>query len=270
MRARWLGWAGVEIEAAGETLVLDVLSDPAATFAAFGEQARDIPLPTVVEPGAKRSAVAGLVTHLHRDHADAGALSAALAPGAPLLGPPAAGGDRLENLGIAQAGAELSEAGLEVEAMEPWATREVGPFRLVALPAVDGSGDPQVSWLVEAEAQRVLHLGDTAFHGYWWRMAQRHGPFDLVFAPINGAVIDFPHRQPASPLPAVMSPEQAAIAAGALGARSAAAMHYDGYDLPPHYRPVRDARKRFEEAAGGQSYGVLPLEPGSSIDVAAH
>ncbi len=268
MRARWLGWAGAEIEAAGETLVLDVLGDPAATFAAFGEQARDVPLPTVVEPDARRSAIAGLVTHLHRDHADAGALSASLAPGAPVLGPPAAGGDRFENLGIAQAGAELSEAGLDVEAMEPWATRDVGPFRLVALPAVDGSGDPQVSWLVEAEGGRVLHLGDTAFHGHWWRLAQRHGPFDLVFVPINGALIDFPHRQPASPLPAVMDPEQAAVAAHSLGAGSAVAIHYDGYEMAPHYRPVRDARRRFEEAAGGQGFEVLPLEPGSSVEVA--
>ena len=30
MRVRWLGWAGVEIEAAGEVLVIDPLSDPAA------------------------------------------------------------------------------------------------------------------------------------------------------------------------------------------------------------------------------------------------
>ena len=45
---------------------------------------------------------------------------------------------------------------------------------------------------------------DTTFHGYWWRMARRHGPFDVVFAPINGAVVNFPHLQPPSPLAATM------------------------------------------------------------------
>src|SRR5438552_2075193 len=83
---------------------------------------------------------------------------------------------------------------------------------------IDGLGDPQVSWLVEAEGQRALHLGDMIFHGYWWRMARRHGPFDVVLTPINGAVIDFPHLQPPSPLAAALEPEQAALAGDLLQA----------------------------------------------------
>ena len=30
----------------------------------------------------------------------------------------------------------------------------------------------------------TLHLGDTMFHGYWWRMALWHGPFDVVLVPV--------------------------------------------------------------------------------------
>ena len=109
---------------------------------------------------------------------------------------------------------------------------------LTALPAVDGLGDPQVAWLVEADGLRVLHLGDTVFHGYWWRMAKRHGPFDVVFAPINGAVVDFPHLQPPSSMPAAMEPEQAALAGDLLGAGTVVPMHYDGYEIDPWYLPV--------------------------------
>ena len=43
MRIRWLGWAGVEIEAQGERVVVDPLRDPAAVFAWLGERARAIP-----------------------------------------------------------------------------------------------------------------------------------------------------------------------------------------------------------------------------------
>src|SRR3954454_22898332 len=227
MRLTWLGWAGVELEAEGATVVVDPLEDAGAVFAPLGERSAGTPLPAVVAPSAGR-AVAGLVTHLHRDHADARALAAALAPGAPVLEPPAGGGDDLENLALAQAEAELTAAGLERRRLAPWDSTTAGPFTLTALPAADGVGDPQVAWLVEAGGVRVLHLGDTIYHGAWWRMARRHGPFDAFLVPVNGAIVSFPHRQPSSPLAGTLDPEQATLAAEILGARMAIPIHAEG------------------------------------------
>ncbi|HEX8067628.1 MAG TPA: hypothetical protein VF520_14005, partial [Thermoleophilaceae bacterium] len=102
--------------------------------------------------------------------------------------------------------------------------------------------------------------------GYWWRMARRHGPFDLVFAPINGAAVNFPHLQPPSPLPAAMTPEQAALACELLGARVVVPIHYGGYAIEPWYRPVDDALDRFEAATADRPYEVRVLEPGESVD----
>ncbi|MDX6605952.1 MAG: hypothetical protein QOD14_492 [Solirubrobacterales bacterium] len=269
MRVRWLGWAGVEIEAEGVVVVVDPLADAGATFAALGEAAHGDRLPTVVAPDARGAAVAGLVSHLHRDHADAGALAAALSADASVYEPVWPGGEDVENLGLAQANSELDRAGVGRRAVEVWERVEVGPFALTALPAVDGLGDPQVSWLIEADGRRVLHLGDTVFHGYWWRMARRHGPFDVVFAPINGAVVDFPHLQPPSPLAAAMEPEQAAVAGEALGAGTLVPMHFDGFEIEPWYRPIPDAAARFEAAAAGRSYESRVLEPGERFEVAA-
>jgi L-ascorbate metabolism protein UlaG (beta-lactamase superfamily) len=261
MHVRWLGWAGVELEHEGEMVVIDPLADPAGTFAAFGDAARDVELPSVT-PAAAGRAVAGLVSHLHRDHADAGALAAAIAPGAAVHHPtPTEEG----NLALAQADYELGEAKLARRGVAAWASVTVGPFTCIALPAVDGLGDPQVSWLVEAGGSRVLHLGDTVFHGGWWQMARRAGPFDVVFAPVNGAVIDFPHQQPASPLPAAMEPEQAALAGELLGAGTVVPMHYGGFAFEPHYRPIPDARERFERAAHGRPYRAAPLAPGEAL-----
>jgi L-ascorbate metabolism protein UlaG (beta-lactamase superfamily) len=269
MRVRWLGWAGVELEAEGETLVIDPLADPGATYAALGEDAlRRVERPAVVAPESSRSAVAGLVSHLHRDHTDAGALAEALTPDAPVYEPPWPGGEDAENLALAQANVELERAGLERRPLSVWEREEAGPFAVTALPAVDGLGDPQVSWLVEAEGRRVLHLGDTIFHGYWWRMARRHGPFDLVLAPINGPAVEFPHLQPPSPLAAAMEPEQAAIAAELLRAGTVIPIHYDGLGLDPWYRPVADPVARFEAAAGGSPYDYRVLRPGESLEPA--
>jgi L-ascorbate metabolism protein UlaG (beta-lactamase superfamily) len=268
MKVRWLGWAGVELEADGGAIVIDPLADPGATFAALGDDAR-VELPRLVEPRSEGSAVAGLVSHLHRDHADAAALARALAAGAAVHEPVWPGGADVENLGLAQANAEIERTGLPRREVEPWRRVEVGPFALTALPAVDGLGDPQLSWLVEAGGRRALHLGDTVFHGYWWRMARRHGPFDVVFAPINGPAVDFPHLQPASPLAAAMEPEQAALAAELLGAATVVPMHYDGFAAEPWYRPVPDAAARFAAAAAGRPYETRVLQPGEGFELGA-
>jgi L-ascorbate metabolism protein UlaG (beta-lactamase superfamily) len=269
MRIRWLGWAGVEIEAGDAVVVIDPLIDPGATFAALGERAGEAKLPTVASPQAEGGAVAGLVTHLHRDHADALALARALDPDAAVYEPRWPGGDDSENLALAQASSELDRAGLKRLAVTEWERVEVGRFALTALPAVDGLGDPQVSWLVEADGQRVLHLGDTVFHGYWWRIARRHGPFDAIFLPINGPAVDFPHLQPPSPFAAAMEPEQAALAGEFLGARTVVPMHYDGFAVDPWYRPTADARERFAAVAGGREYKARLLEPGESFELLA-
>ncbi len=269
MRVRWLGWAGVEIEAGGAAVVIDPLADPGATFAALGERGKEVELPRIVEPESRGTAVAGLVSHLHRDHTDAGALAAALADDAAVHEPVWPGGEDFENLALAQANAELKQAGLRREPAEIWQSFEVGPFALTALPAVDGLGDPQVSWVVKAEGQRVLHLGDTIFHGYWWRMAQRHGPFDLVLAPINGAVVNFPHLQPPSPFAAAMEPEQAAAAAESLGAGTLIPMHYGGFEIDPFYLPGADPLERFEAATGDRPYAARVIDPGERLEPAA-
>ncbi len=266
MRLTWLGWAGVELESGDATLVIDPLGDPAAVFAAFGDRVAGAPLPQVVDASAGR-AVAGLVTHLHRDHTDAPALDRALAPGAPIFEPAAGGGGELENLALLQAEAELAATGRERRQFEPWESTTVGPFTVTALPAVDGFGDPQVAWLVEADGVRVLHLGDTLFHGSWWRMARRHGPFDVVLLPVNGTVARFPHRRPASPLPAVLTPEQAAVAAEVLGARLAIPMHSEGYEIDGIYAPVANPSARFKAEAEGRGVARQVLMVGESIDV---
>ncbi len=265
MRCRSLGWAGVEIEHDGATLVIDALANPAATYAAAGKAAADVAFPKIVSPQAQGAAIAGLVTHLHRDHADAAALSAALDPEADVLLPNKGGGG--SDAGIRQASRELRTACLRLREVSPWESVVVGPFTLTALPAADGTGDPQVSWAVAAGDQRVVHCGDTLFHGWWWQVAEVAGPFDAAFVPINGAIVDFPWRRPPSPLPAVMTPEQAVHAARALGARTAVPIHYGAYDFDPYYRSIPDALARFEDLARATATTIAPLKPDETLEL---
>ncbi|MBV9606941.1 MAG: MBL fold metallo-hydrolase [Solirubrobacterales bacterium] len=237
----------MEIEAQGERVVVDALQDAAAVFAWVGERASALALPEVVS--ARPGAIAGLLTHLHRDHADAAALGAALDASAIVYEPVDYGGERRERLAVGTADRELTAAGLARQPTPVWTSTSAGAFTLTAVPAVDGIGDPQVSWLLEADGKRVLHLGDTIWHGWWWRIRERFGPPDVVLAPINGPRLMFPHRQPASSLPGAMEPEQAALAAELLLAERLVPMHYGAYHLPGLYEPVGDPLERLAAAS---------------------
>ena len=72
---------------------------------------------------------------------------------------------------------------------------------MTALFASDGFGSPQVSWLIEADGERVIHGGDTLWHGAWWDVALAHGPIDIACLPANGAAVSFPQWQPAASVP---------------------------------------------------------------------
>lgn len=259
MKIRRLGWAGVELESAGHTAVID-------PFEEFGPMTQFVGEPKTELPPARRGAALALVTHLHGDHADAVALERTLDPeDGVLLRPAPAAGEVMEVAGTMVAERALAEARLpDVRVVEPWQTTSVGPFTATAVPAADGFGDPQVSWVVEAEGVRLFHGGDTTFHGSWWLIAMRHGPIDAAFLPCNGPVCDFPHRQPPSPLPAAMDPAQAAVAAALLQARLAVPIHYGTIDAPPAYAPVADAPGDFERVA---TTPVRVMEIGEEIEL---
>lgn len=248
MKLRHLGWAGVEIEHDGHTLLIDYLQDAFAL----------IPGAEMVSASSPGATTAALVTHLHPDHADPVAIAAALAPGAPVYRPEPNPGTWDDQSMTAQAEAQFRETGLRPEIVPPWEERRVGPFRLLAVPSVDGFGDPQRGWGVEAGGKRILHAGDTLFHGYWWAITRAGGPIDVAFLPINGPVVQIPPVQPPNLLPAVMLPEEAAVAAHLLRARVCVPIHY-GLHRPPEYVETPQAPERFAEKAN--ELGIISLLP---------
>jgi L-ascorbate metabolism protein UlaG (beta-lactamase superfamily) len=256
MEVRRLAWAGLEISAGGQRLVIDLVEDFSRLH---GGVTPDGQVPPPPEPGSVQVA---LLTHLHRDHADPTAIARALQSGAPVLRPERASGRESETALVRQTESEVEESDLATRVVGGWETVEIGPFEIAALPAVDGFGDPQVSWSVAADGCRVLHAGDTLFHGWWWLIAERHGPFDMVFLPAGGAVVDLPTRQPPSPLPAGMDPDQAAVAAKLLRARQVVPIHYGPLHEAPNYVQVDDPPGRLCAAARDAGVEARVLAPG--------
>ena len=270
MRVRWLGWAGVEIEADGAALVIDPLADPGATFAALGEEAlRRVKLPAVVPPEA-RDAVAGLVTHLHRDHTDAARARRCTRPrrrrSRARLARRGGRRERRPRPGErrARAGGPPPTTGSR-SGSEPRRVPSRSP-RCRRWMASATRRSPGWSRRTGSASSTSGTRSSTATGGEW---PAATGPSTWCSRRSTAPVSNFPHLQPPSPLAATLEPEQAALTGELLAARTLIPIHYDGYAIDPWYRPVDDPGPRFEAATAERPYEARMLEPGESFEPAA-
>nr|WP_298125182.1 MBL fold metallo-hydrolase [uncultured Pseudoxanthomonas sp.] len=241
LRVQRLAWAGIRLQLPQATLFIDPLVNPDAWGTALGD--RLVP----VDDSVGETSV--LITHTHSDHFDARAVADALGRGGMLAY--SAGTQPLPM----PAGARARPSAL-------WEPQLLGDFTATPVPASDGYGDTQVSWVVAAGGRRIFHGGDTLWHGHWWRIGRQFGPFDAVFLPINGA--RFGWRQPVSGQPGVLTPEQAVAAATIMGARTLVPIHY-GVTGMKEYAEADDALDRLRAAARDRSVDVQPVAPGDWV-----
>lgn len=237
-----LAWAGIRLQLPQATLFIDPLINPDE----WGAALKDPLIP--VDDAVGDTYV--LITHTHGDHFDAKAAAAALAKGGVLVHP-------------AGTNPQPISRGARARPSAPWEPQLLGDFTATAVPASDGYGDPQSSWVVSAAGRRIFHGGDTLWHGHWWRIGRQFGPFDAAFLPINGA--RFGWRQPVSGQPGVLTPEQAVAAATILGARTLVPIHY-GVSGIAEYEEVQDPVGRLRAAVGRKSIRVQSLQPGEWLD----
>lgn len=238
LRVQRLAWAGVRLQHGTDTMFIDPLVDPGAWGSALADRLIRVD-DAVGDPSV-------LITHAHSDHFDAMAVAQALGKGGTLAH--AAG---IHPLPV--------PAAARTRPSPMWEPQLIGGFTATPVPASDGYGDPQVSWVVSAGGRRIFHGGDTLWHGHWWRIGRQFGPFDAAFLPVNGA--RFGWRKPVSGQPGVLTPEQAVAAATILGARTLVPIHY-GISGMDDYVEVEDAIGRLRHALRGQAIDLQLLAPG--------
>ena len=243
LRIQRLAWAGIRLQLPEATLFIDPLINPDTWGPALADR--------LIPVGDAVGDTFVLITHAHPDHFDSKAAAQALSKGGALVHP--AGTNPLP---IPQ-GARARPATL-------WEPQLLADFTATAVPASDGYGDPQVSWVISAGGRRIFHGGDTLWHGAWWRIGRQFGPFDAVFLPVNGA--QFGWRKPISGQPGVLTPEQAVAAATILGARRLIPIHYGVSRIADEYVEVEDPIGRLRKAAEDKPLSIQPLTPGAWMD----
>ncbi|WP_199616984.1 MBL fold metallo-hydrolase [Paenibacillus alkalitolerans] len=229
MKLQRLPWAGIRILAGDTAIVIDPITRIPEKFG--GSREPMYPLDSF----GKADAV--LITHLHDDHFDPEAIIAAYGASVPVYVP-------------AEVADAARAAGLEkVTGAAVGSSFELGDgITVTATFSVDGIGDIQVAWIIEGAGRKVIHCGDTLWHGYWWKIAKRYGPFDAAFLPVNGAVLELPGMASSSQ-PICLTPEQAISAAAILEAGTLVPIHYGALHYPPIYNETPDIGPRLAAAA---------------------
>jgi L-ascorbate metabolism protein UlaG (beta-lactamase superfamily) len=242
LRAQRLSWAGLRLEAPGLSLFVDAWTNVAA-FDGDWKQ----PIVPLEASSSRRFA---LVSHVHNDHFDPDALRALL-------------GER-GSVVCHEASAEaVLSRGLRARPARLWEPMLLDDAWVTAVPAVDGLGAPQVSWVIAAGGRRILHGGDTLWHGAFWQI-QKLGPFDAAFLPINAARLDSP--KPPSGQPISLGPEQAVAASVVAGARVLVPIHY-GVTGSREYVEVDDATAKAVAEGRRRGLAVQVVAPGGWVEL---
>jgi len=234
-----LSWAGLKLVLGNVTLLID----PIATD--IWEGKNGVMVPFNVETRSRYV----LVTHLHTDHYDKKAIKDLLA-------------ERGRLVVVRGDADDAAWQGIPVRSVDLYEPVSLGGFTAIAVPAVDGFGDTQVSWIVIGGGRRIIHCGDTVWHGKWWRYAQAYGPFDVAFLPING--VRGYWLDPPSEIPATMTPAQAVAAAVVLDAGFVTPIHY-GFNDPGMYEEYPNAEKVFLETARQRNVITQIVAPGAKV-----
>ena len=243
LRLRRLAWAGVEVRLGDTRLLIDPLEHAEPLAPVLGKPRR--PLPPVDTPAGTHA----LVTHLHPDHFDPTVLTRLAAPGTVGCHTPIA--------------PTLTEAGLAPIPQDLEQPRTIGPLTVTPVTSLDWRGDDQVAWVVAGAGRRIIHCGDTMWHGSWWRIARDHGPFDVAFVPVNGVIARFDGFD--ATVPVTMTPEQGVEAAFALGAATACPIHHSLFHNPPVYVEQPDIEARFRRAAQARGITAALVDTGESV-----
>ena len=234
-----LTWAGVKLTSGDTTVFIDAVGrDLWNGNAPEG-------LAPVTSDTSRRYA---LITHTHNDHFDVDTLKEIL-------------GDRGYVICHESIAAYVASRGLKVIPAKTYHPVERGGFYFTAVPADDGLGNHQVSWVVSVGGKRIFHGGDTLWHGQLETIGAQFGPIDVAFLPINGARIA---RNTMPETPAVMTPLQAVDAAKFLGAKLLTPIHF-GFHAENDYVEVDAPLATLKSIAKRRDQKVKHLKPGETL-----
>lgn len=248
MKITRLSWAGLMVQSASTTLYIDPLQNVESMATIIGPPR----FPIFPIPMKKDHINHALITHVHPDHFDIELLAPLLSSKGEMWAPEPVCSIALEK-------------GLKANPAKLYEPITIGDLKITPVPAVDWVGDEQVSYVISDGKYSIFHGGDTNWHGYWWKIAKRFGPFNLVFLPVNGVVGYLPGISPISNMSGTMNPAQAVTATRLLGSQILVPMHYGQFEYPPQYNEYPDIDKNMDIAGKDQQINIYRMKDGEVV-----
>jgi L-ascorbate metabolism protein UlaG (beta-lactamase superfamily) len=235
MKVQRLPWAGIKVVVNSTTLFVDASAEDGFTVVSETQNCN------------------ALVTHHHGDHYDQALLKNLL-------------NERSQFACFDEVAPWIDSRPFKTQSVklnEPiFFPRAGSDIIATAVPAVDGFGHPQVSWIIQGGGKKIIHCGDTLWHGHWWSIGAAYGPFDVAFMPING-FRQVSGRYTDSGIPMSLTPQQAVAAAKTLNAKVACPIHYGRPST--NYFEVKDPEGTFIKSAASSNLTTQIMRPGEWI-----
>ena len=201
-----------------------------------------------------------LITHNHYDHLDVETLADLHARDAPRMIMPL-GNDTIVKARVPDARAEAFDWGDRVALSDGVAATLVPSYHWSARGALDRRMALWCSFIIEAGATRIFHVGDTGYHdgSLYERLGAQHGPFRLAVLPIGA------YEPRWFMWDNHMNPQEAVKVMRSLRAEQALGHHWGTFQLTDEGvgRPPEALRAALAEAGLPQE-SFLPMRPGLS------
>jgi L-ascorbate metabolism protein UlaG (beta-lactamase superfamily) len=179
----WVGHATMLVRLAGANILFDPAFSERASPFTFAGPKRIVPLPIDIADLPRIDLV--LISHNHYDHLDLVSVLrlAAMPQGSPRFLVPLGLKAWFEALGITR-----------VDEYDWWQETRAGDLKIIFVPVQhwskrrldDANQTLWGGWVVEGEALKLIHLGDTGYSKDFRDIGDRLGPFDMAFIPIGG------------------------------------------------------------------------------------
>ncbi|SMO60206.1 MBL fold metallo-hydrolase [Melghirimyces algeriensis] len=255
MRLQKLPWAGILLQTKQMSFLIDPLGNPATSDRSAGQTLLGTPREPIVPLSDIQNVSSILITHIHPDHFEPTSILEAFGADIPLFMPE-------ESVHVAE------KAGFSnVIGMQTGKSIQQDHVVITATYSVDGFGTPQIAWIVEADGRKIIHCGDTLWHGYWWKIRQMHGPIDVACLPVNAPVLKVSGLDKQSAIEAAMSPEQAVEAAYLLDVNTMIPIHFGTFHNPPYYIETDNLIDRLLSRSRQYSLDVRMMKTGERLNV---
>ena len=250
MKIQKLNWAGIKLSVAEKTILIDAVEDFSYYKPVIGEALQHTLLFT-----DETQADYIVFTHLHLDHFDRGLIQKCLKPSGSVIVYAPLVEKVKQHLG-----------NLKIVALDLDEVFEAAGIKFKPVFAMDGIGDVQCSWIIEAEGSKIFHGGDTIWHNQFWRLGKENEGIEYAFLPANGVTVHFPMiGLPYSPIPASLTLEQAFVAAHLLKARKFVPIHYGLFEHEAYYIPQKFTSEDLVRLSSKIQQAYLTLPDGAYL-----